>query len=353
MKAVSNWSVLGLIGLLFLATPQAQARLEVSGSVSISAEADFYTPLATHGAWVEVDTYGRCWQPSGIAVEWRPYCYGEWVWTDHGWYWSSDEPWAWACYHYGRWVYHPRYHWVWVPGTEWAPAWVSWRVGGGYYGWAPLPPARLAVGFRFGGPEFVFVSSARFHAPIRPTTVIVNNTTIINKTKIVSNEPKRETRTVAGSRREVYVNNGPQPDEVAKATGRKSQPVPIQKVAARAEAPASLKMNGSSANTPAKTIMPDKKDTPEPKPNKPGPNNPVTPEKPKPKVPPERPVPPAPDQPKPVPPPEIPKPDPQTPDKPAVQDELKPGDGKSAPAKKPGPFKPGKPHKNDHGRGKP
>jgi hypothetical protein len=30
--------------------------------------------------------------------------------------------------------------WVWVPGTRWAPAWVSWRSGDGYYGWAPLPP---------------------------------------------------------------------------------------------------------------------------------------------------------------------------------------------------------------------
>ena len=27
-----------------------------------------------------------------------------------------------------------------MPGTDWGPAWVSWRFGDGYCGWAPLPP---------------------------------------------------------------------------------------------------------------------------------------------------------------------------------------------------------------------
>jgi len=30
--------------------------------------------------------------------------------------------------------------WLWVPGGEWASAWVSWRYGDGYIGWAPIPP---------------------------------------------------------------------------------------------------------------------------------------------------------------------------------------------------------------------
>ena len=34
--------------------------------------------------------------------------------------------------------------WVWVPGYTWAPAWVSWRYGDGYAGWAPLPPDSFA-----------------------------------------------------------------------------------------------------------------------------------------------------------------------------------------------------------------
>ena len=47
--------------------------------------------------------------PTGIGAGWRPYFYGEWIWTDEGWYWESDEPWGWACYHYGRWVSSPEY----------------------------------------------------------------------------------------------------------------------------------------------------------------------------------------------------------------------------------------------------
>ncbi len=67
-----------------------------------------------------------------------------------GWTWVSDEPWGWATYHYGRWVNIVGTGWVWIPGHTWAPAWVSWRYGGGYCGWAPLPPSTL-VGVDFGG----------------------------------------------------------------------------------------------------------------------------------------------------------------------------------------------------------
>jgi hypothetical protein len=75
-----------------------------------------------------------------VESGWRPYSDGHWVWTDDGWYWASDEPWAWATYHYGRWYCDDYYGWVWMPGYEWAPAWVEWRYGGDYVGWAPLSP---------------------------------------------------------------------------------------------------------------------------------------------------------------------------------------------------------------------
>src|SRR5689334_12126061 len=71
-----------------------QARQEVSASVEIHATADFYAPLTPVGTWVEVGSYGRCWRPAGVAVGWRPYCNGAWVWTDCGWYWQTDEPWG-------------------------------------------------------------------------------------------------------------------------------------------------------------------------------------------------------------------------------------------------------------------
>src|SRR2546425_12188362 len=134
-----------LVGSLSIGTMRSAAFHEVGASFEIRAEADFYEPLAGCGTWVEVGTYGRCWHPAQVDVEWRPYCDGHWEWTDCGWFWVSDEPWAWACYHYGRWVYDAG-GWFWGPGVEWAPAWVSWRGGGGHIGWAPIAPRGRILG---------------------------------------------------------------------------------------------------------------------------------------------------------------------------------------------------------------
>ncbi len=104
----------------------------------------FYSSLSPYGEWVSVGDYGRCWRPVGVAIGWRPYADGHWIWTDYGWTWASDYPWGWAPFHYGRWAFDPEYGWIWIPGYVWAPAWVEWRWGGGYAGWAPMPP-----GFHF------------------------------------------------------------------------------------------------------------------------------------------------------------------------------------------------------------
>ena len=246
MKAsLRNIFVVGLVGSLSLGALNARAVLEVSAQFSINAEADFYVPLESHGAWVQVGSYGRCWRPARIAVDWRPYCQGRWVWTNCGWYWESDEPWGWACYHYGRWVYDPVHFWVWVPGIEWGPAWVSWRVGGGYIGWAPLPPAHVSVSL--AGPQFVFVASSRFDDPVRPSKVIINNTAIIEKTTVINNI-RQETRTVgdAGPRK-VFVNEGPGVDVVQKATGKKFKQTPIQEVASQTQVPAEIRSESGKA----------------------------------------------------------------------------------------------------------
>ncbi|TAK92903.1 MAG: hypothetical protein EPO07_18870, partial [Verrucomicrobia bacterium] len=103
--------------------------------VVIQSENDFYEPLATYGRWEVVGSYGRCWIPARVEVDWRPYANGYWQRTDAGWYWASDEPWGWATYHYGRWDFDARFGWFWVPQTQWAPAWVCWREGGDYVGW--------------------------------------------------------------------------------------------------------------------------------------------------------------------------------------------------------------------------
>src|SRR5262249_59564660 len=77
----------------------------------------------------------------------RPYSDGYWAYTDYGWTWVSYEDFGWATYHYGRWANLDDYGWVWFPGEDldWGPAWVSWRTGGDYIGWAPLAPRRPGV----------------------------------------------------------------------------------------------------------------------------------------------------------------------------------------------------------------
>ena len=100
----------------------------------------FYDSLSPYGEWLWVDPYGWVWAPM-VDCAWRPYVFGRWMWTDYGWTWLSYERWGWAPYHYGWWTFAGGpCGWVWVPGYEWGPAWVTWRVGPGYIGWAPLGP---------------------------------------------------------------------------------------------------------------------------------------------------------------------------------------------------------------------
>src|SRR5439155_12440830 len=119
---------------------------------------------------------------------------------------------------------------------EWAPAWVYWREGGDYVGWAPCPPAGLAIVPTW----FVFVDAHRLHERIRPSTVIVNNSTIIQRTRLIT-DIRRETRTIAGTPQRVVVNRGPGVDPIQKATGKTFTPVPIHEAVRRTPAPSTLK----------------------------------------------------------------------------------------------------------------
>jgi hypothetical protein len=164
---------------------------------------DFFYNNLNGGSWVEVGNYGYCWQPD-VAVSdssWRPYADGYWAYTDEGWTWVSYEDFGWATYHYGRWVRLADYGWVWKPGYEWGPAWVSWRFGGGYAGWAPLPPetevvyesqpltGHLDVEFDIGPGYYNFVDLRYIGEPVlRSRIVDVNqNVTYINQTVNVTN----------------------------------------------------------------------------------------------------------------------------------------------------------------------
>lgn len=202
-----------LLGTLTGRTTYA-AEVSVDVGVAIHTESDFYEPLTPYGEWVVVGSYGRCWRPARVEVGWRPYCNGSWQRTDDGWYWDSDEPWGWATYHYGRWDMNTEFGWFWVPQTVWAPAWVSWHEGGGYIGWAPLSPSGR-VDVTVISPRIVFVEQRHFLEPIRRTTVVVNNTTIISKT---------------------VINKGPQTEVIEKVTGHKIQPVQVSELRHKEEA---------------------------------------------------------------------------------------------------------------------
>jgi hypothetical protein len=130
---------------------------EGNDEVGVSSD-DFYgsDSLNSNGKWVNVEKWGKCWQPTNVSSGWCPYTNGNFKQCDDcGWTFVSDEPWAWACYHYGRWCkVQSGCGWAWVPGKVWASSWVSWRRGRdgsgcSCIGWAPLPPeagCELGVG---------------------------------------------------------------------------------------------------------------------------------------------------------------------------------------------------------------
>lgn len=98
----------------------------------------FVNELSPYGSWETSPTYGRVWVYNDMNFS--PYSTGgHWAYTKFGWTWVSDYRWGWAPFHYGRWAFE-RNRWMWVPGYQWGPAWVNWRSGGDYYGWAPMGP---------------------------------------------------------------------------------------------------------------------------------------------------------------------------------------------------------------------
>jgi len=126
-------------------------------------------------------------------------------------------------------------------------------------GWAPLHPsvrhsggAIVEVDVNIISPRgFVFVEERRFLEPVRPTTVIVNNTTIINKTVNITN-----IRVVNNT----VINEGPHVDVVERTTGHKVQPVQVRDVRRRSEAevitkhPTLAPARERSAPPPARTV---------------------------------------------------------------------------------------------------
>lgn len=215
------------------AGPQTDSPRPVAQAATGQTYELFYRQLDNDGDWIETDRYGYVWRPT-VALHqagWRPYADGYWASTEDGWMWVSNERFGWATYHYGRWAQLSGLGWVWVPGDEWAPAWVSWRHGDVYVGWAPLPPAarfnhgtgfsaNVESEFGIGPASYVFVETVNFCAPLVRDVFIAQtqNIAIINQTTNVTNITYNN---------KTIINRGPRVDLVA---ARARQPVKHLKI---------------------------------------------------------------------------------------------------------------------------
>ncbi len=210
--------------------PAAAASVEVVAGPEVEP-AEFHEQLSPYGRWVQVEDYGDCWVPNAVEPGWQPYSVGYWVHTRYGWTWVSEERWGYATYHYGRWHQSERYGWVWVPGRTWGPAWVAWRSGDGYCGWAPLPPRRGVEVVVFTSRDsddipasrFVFCESRYVGGPhLREHYVPASrNVTIINRTTNITNI------TIVNSR---VVSHGVSTREVEMYSGRRVETVNVRTV---------------------------------------------------------------------------------------------------------------------------
>lgn len=98
-----------------------------------------YSELEGWGSWGVSAQFGDVWYPA-VERGWAPFTYGNWVWSNDGWFWSSYEPYGWLVFHYGNWYYDDMSGWFWVPGRSYSPAPVNWYVYDTYVCWAPQPP---------------------------------------------------------------------------------------------------------------------------------------------------------------------------------------------------------------------
>lgn len=184
--------MMGIIAMIWISPNEAQAENAVGVSFQV-----FYDELMPYGDWVKDGRHGYVWLPA-VYEDFHPYgTNGHWVNTSYGNTWVSDYDWGWATFHYGRWYFDDNYQsWAWVPDYDWGPAWVDWRSGGGYYGWAPMGPG-FSVSVRVNIPTayWVFVPQNRFvyhnvysyNLPRSRRVKIYNNTTIINNTVVYNN----------------------------------------------------------------------------------------------------------------------------------------------------------------------
>jgi hypothetical protein len=134
--------LLAMLSPMMAPAPQAFAAPAATIQTNPPTLDDFKKVLTGFGRFVYSERYGNVWQPSSLPAGWHPYPACHWVYDrSYGWTYDDPSPWGKIVHHYGRWAHDNDAGWVWVPGTEWSPAWVIWRAGVAWTGWAPTPPA--------------------------------------------------------------------------------------------------------------------------------------------------------------------------------------------------------------------
>jgi hypothetical protein len=175
--------------------PTALQTVSDDGDESV---VDFYQALSMYGDWIEGSRFGTVWVPSAevVGTDFEPYVTGgSWAPTDVGWVFRSqwDAAWGWATFHYGRWYDDDARGWSWVPDVVWGPAWVEWRHGGAYVGWAAMTPP----GAKVAPDAYAFVETKRIaEAAVEAYRVPVANVAAA----YAQTKPSREFRKHAAAR---------------------------------------------------------------------------------------------------------------------------------------------------------
>jgi hypothetical protein len=228
--------------------PASSIVTPAHAQVGASVGADFRVALEPYGAWRHHRRFGDVWVPANRSRDWRPYTVGHWVYTDdYGWYWVTDDQeadWGWITYHYGRWYRDADFGWFWIPNDVWGPAWVDWRYGDQYVGWAPEPPDEVVVDVEDEPVYWSFVTAGDLIAPSVATVLLpfdrraefFRRTTLVNRPVMLR-----------GPGRHFAVNPGIAPGNIAAIRGR---PLPTFQVRPRvlagtAALPGALQVRGA------------------------------------------------------------------------------------------------------------
>lgn len=194
----------------------------------------FAAELEPYGVWVDDPELGLVWVPDAtlLGVGYQPYVSaGHWSYTEQGYYWESDHSWGWVTFHYGRWSRSVAHGWVWVPGARFAPAWVEWRHGGGWIGWAPARPSfhwHDGVAYEADDPPspWAFVHASAFFSPYLTIVVAPGSSHDVLMGSTSRWLPPPPARGYVGARPFI----GPDPVMVGLPSGevaRASRPVPM------------------------------------------------------------------------------------------------------------------------------